>query len=246
MSPENVRQLVQHAVAVVSQRRDGEARRGRAVLTSSAACSTRSTSSACDERSATCSTRRRCARPTGALRRDAREGDHRRVGRVRGARAARSAGQRRARAGRRRVDFNLLFHRAVLHTQLAISQDDRPQLVAATKDYERILARTDRRRRDRAVEPRRDLHDARRTSTKRSIRIARRCARIATPRRCTASPSRSIATNVAIKRSDVIVRAGRASDGRVPAQRVESRTTFFVPDGRGVLLLRAGVRSVRQ
>ena len=36
-------------------------------------------------------------------------------------------------------EFNLLFHRAVLHTRLATRDD----LVAATKDYERIIARTD-------------------------------------------------------------------------------------------------------
>ena len=36
-------------------------------------------------------------------------------------------------------DFDLLFHRAVLHTRLA----DRPDLEAATRDYEEILARAD-------------------------------------------------------------------------------------------------------
>lgn len=43
------------------------------------------------------------------------------------------------RAGPATSDFNLLFHRAVLHTQLATPDD----LIAATKDYERIIARTD-------------------------------------------------------------------------------------------------------
>ncbi len=37
------------------------------------------------------------------------------------------------------VDFNLLFHRAVLHTKFATPD----HLAAATKDYEKILARTD-------------------------------------------------------------------------------------------------------
>ncbi|HEX7704240.1 MAG TPA: tetratricopeptide repeat protein [Kofleriaceae bacterium] len=43
------------------------------------------------------------------------------------------------RSGPSTSDFNLLFHRAVLHTRLAKTDD----LVAATKDYERIIARTD-------------------------------------------------------------------------------------------------------
>ena len=43
------------------------------------------------------------------------------------------------RSGPSASDFNLLFHRAVLHTRLAKKED----LVAATKDYERIIARTD-------------------------------------------------------------------------------------------------------
>jgi len=41
------------------------------------------------------------------------------------------------------IDFDLLFHRAVLHTQLAGKTADRAQLLAATRDYERIIARTD-------------------------------------------------------------------------------------------------------
>ncbi|MEO8554698.1 MAG: tetratricopeptide repeat protein [Kofleriaceae bacterium] len=45
-------------------------------------------------------------------------------------------------------DFNLLFHRAVLHTRLAGEKDVKApeataELQAATKDYEKILARTD-------------------------------------------------------------------------------------------------------
>lgn len=45
-------------------------------------------------------------------------------------------------------DFNLLFHRAVLHTRLAGEIQIKPadataELQAATKDYEKILARTD-------------------------------------------------------------------------------------------------------
>lgn len=43
------------------------------------------------------------------------------------------------RGGPATSDFNLLFHRAVLHTQLSTHDD----LIAATKDYERIIARTD-------------------------------------------------------------------------------------------------------
>ena len=137
------------------------------------------------------------------------------------------------------TDFDLLFRRAILHTRLA----DRPNLQAATRDYEAIVARAD-------VIDENVLGNLAETY----MMLDRLDDAIETYRRALRSSLRSetvYGLAVALDRDErgdqareLILSQGEQSVRDFEA-RVQKGETFFVPAGEEVLLLRAHLRGVR-